>query len=212
MPVDVLPALAAGRPVDGASWHDLWERAARKALRPGEAVGVVASLSTRLPDADSVVALLDSLDARRDPLPAPWPGTVNPVGTGGGPATFDIPTAAALLAAAMGIRVVKTGSTGRSGSLDALADLRPAGPGEPAETHLPALLRGEGPAAARETVCLNAAVAAVAALAAGADQSLAEAFHAAEDALRDGAAVGLVERLRARRGTGTARQVAGVRA
>ncbi|WP_326794314.1 hypothetical protein OG946_01380 [Streptomyces sp. NBC_01808] len=355
MPVDVLPALAARRPVDETSWHDLWERAAHKALRPGEAVGVVASLSTRLPDADSVVALLDSLDARRGPLPAPWPGTVNPVGTGGGPATFDVATAAALLAAAMGIRVVKTGScgcTGRSGSLDTLerlgiataasyaecedmlaahgiafaggfvhpveltslerailpygmeqvggavhrlgpflaaipvtaqvtgvtepglhavaariadsrphralwltrndlgadkllsfaantvrpgpnrsettiapgfaggghphpgtlADLRPAGPGEPAGTHLLALLRGEGPAAARETVCLNAAVAALAALAAGADQSLAEAFHAAEDALRDGAAVRLVERLRARRGTESARQVAGVRA
>ena len=352
MPPGVLPALVAHRRVDEGSWHDLWERAEDNALLPGEALGVTASLSTRLPGADTVVALLDSLDARRDRLPATWPGTVNLVGTGGGPATFDVTTAAALLAAATGVRVVKTGSrgcTGRSGSLDTLerlgiataasyaecedmlaahgiafaggfvhpveltrlarailpygmkevggafdrlgpflaaipvsaqltgvsapglyavaarvadrrpgralwltrndlaadellsfaantvrpgpnrsettvapgfaghgrpyagtlADLRPAGPGEPVETHLMTLLRGGGPVAARETVCLNAAVAT---LAAGADRSLAEAFHAAEDALREGAAVRLVERLRASRRPETARQVAGVRA
>ncbi|WP_407563178.1 hypothetical protein [Streptomyces sp. 184] len=352
MPTDVLPALVAHRPVDEASWHDLWERAAHKALLPGEALGVVASLTTRLPDADTVVALLDSLDARRDPLPADWPGTVNLVGTGGGPPTFNVTTAAALLAAAMGVRVVKTGSrsyTGRSGSLDTLErlgiatagsyaecedmlaahgiafaggfvypveltrlaravlpygmkqvggafnrlgpflaavpvgaqltgvtdpglyavatrvadsrprrgiwltrndlgadellsfaantvrpgpgrsetavapgfaggghphagtldDLRPAAAGQAVETHLLALLRGDGPAAALETICLNAAAAAVAA---GADRSLPEAFHAAQEALRDGAAARLVERLRARRGTETARQVAGARA
>ncbi|WP_181788753.1 hypothetical protein, partial [Streptomyces phytophilus] len=126
MPAGILPALVARRQVDEGSWHDLWERAEDKALLPGEALAVVASLSTRLPGADTVVALLDSLDARRDRLPAAWPGTVNLVGTGGGPATFDITTAAALLAAATGVRVVKTGShscTGRSGSLDTLERL-----------------------------------------------------------------------------------------
>ncbi|MEO3848967.1 hypothetical protein ABGB09_15195 [Streptomyces sp. B8F3] len=157
MPTGVLPALVGRRPVDEASRHDLWERAAHKGLRPGEAVGVVASRSIRLPHADSVVALPDSLDARRDRLPAACP----------------------------------------------------AGPGDPVEAHLLTLLRGEGPAAARESICLNAAVAA---LAAGADRSLPEAFHAAEDALRDGAAVRLVERLHTRRVTEPARQVAGVRA
>ena len=52
---------------------------------------------------------------------------VNIVGTGGGPATFNISTAAAFVAAAMGIRVVKTGSRAHSsscGSIDLLQYLR----------------------------------------------------------------------------------------
>jgi anthranilate phosphoribosyltransferase len=65
--------------------------------------------------------LIASLDARRE-HPAPL-HAVNIVGSGGGPATFNLSTAAAIVAAAIGVRVIKSGSRGytsRYGSVDLL--------------------------------------------------------------------------------------------
>jgi anthranilate phosphoribosyltransferase len=84
---------------------------------------VVASLTTRIPDGASVSALLGSLRARNPQPDPPSRTTVNIVGTGGGPSTFNLSTASAFVAASLGARVIKTGSrayASRTGSIDLL--------------------------------------------------------------------------------------------
>jgi anthranilate phosphoribosyltransferase len=81
------------------------------------------SLTTKTPDGATISALMQSLrerNPRPDPPPAP---TVNIVGTGGGPSTFNLSTASAFVGAALGARVIKTGSRAyksRTGSVDLL--------------------------------------------------------------------------------------------
>jgi anthranilate phosphoribosyltransferase len=122
--------LRQDRPVELPVWRSFWDRLHDGGLRRGESVALLASLSTRMPDRVTLTALLDSLAERR---PAAGYGeagevgaAVNIVGTGGGPSTFNVSTAAAFVAAAMGVRVVKTGSrayTGSLGSVDLLERL-----------------------------------------------------------------------------------------
>lgn len=121
---DLLAAVAdRSHPIDREDWHTFFNRLVSRKLRRGEAAAVLASLSTAMPDNQTLGALLDCLDERRPAPEVRFPGAVNIVGTGGGPRTFNVSTAAALVAAAMGARVVKTGSRGytsRYGSLDLL--------------------------------------------------------------------------------------------
>ncbi|MFE6056444.1 hypothetical protein ACFQ6N_37345 [Kitasatospora sp. NPDC056446] len=127
-----LTALLAGRPVPLDAWRSWWDRLEPRTLGPArdsdraQAAALLASLTTRLPDPATLAALTASLTERApDPGPA-HPHSVNIVGTGGGPATFNLSTAAALTAAAIGIPVVKTGSrayTSAAGSVDLLERL-----------------------------------------------------------------------------------------
>ncbi|MER6910519.1 anthranilate phosphoribosyltransferase [Streptomyces sp. NPDC000594] len=118
--------LTRNRPVDRRMWRSFWDELHSGGLQPGETVALLASLATRGPDPDTLGGLLRSLDERRPATVAQPAGTVNIVGTGGGPRTFNISTASAFVAAAMGVRVVKTGSrahTGTCGSFDLLEHL-----------------------------------------------------------------------------------------
>ncbi|MFF2751303.1 anthranilate phosphoribosyltransferase [Kitasatospora sp. NPDC058048] len=121
---EVLRALIdRDRTVDQELWGSFWDQLRDGALRSGETVALLSSLSTRMPDPDTLVAMLRSLDERRPAVPARLDGAANIVGTGGGPATFNISTAAAFVAAALGVRIVKTGSrayTSSCGSHDLL--------------------------------------------------------------------------------------------
>src|SRR5581483_9944020 len=87
------------------------------------ALAVVSSLTSQIPDGTSVSALLASLRERNLQPARPAQPTVNIVGTGGGPSTFNLSTASAFVAAAMGARVIKTGSrayASKTGSIDLL--------------------------------------------------------------------------------------------
>lgn len=115
--------LARAEPVGLPAWRAFWDRQGAGKLRRGEAAAVLASLGTAMPDRDTLRALFDSLDEHRAVPAVCFPDTVNIVGTGGGRGTFNISTASAFVAAAMGVRVVKTGSraySGRVGSFDLL--------------------------------------------------------------------------------------------
>ncbi|MEA2496818.1 MAG: anthranilate phosphoribosyltransferase [Thermoleophilaceae bacterium] len=124
---DVLVALVNREPaMSEAMWRTFWARVRERDLRAGEAAALVASLSTCPPDAASLRAMLATLREQHEHPARPLPGTVNVVGTGGGPRTFNLSTAAAFVAATIGARVVKTGSRAyRSsrGSIDLLETL-----------------------------------------------------------------------------------------
>ena len=112
--------------IDLPTWRSFWDQLRDGGLARGESVAVLASMASRLPDADSLQSLLESLAERRPATTVELDESVNIVGTGGGPKTFNISTAAAFVAAAMGVRVVKTGSRGYTsgcGSVDLLEKL-----------------------------------------------------------------------------------------
>jgi anthranilate phosphoribosyltransferase len=121
---EVIGALLSGdASVSIEMWHSFWDCLQQGAGpdRCEKAVAMLASLIMAVPDKASVGALVESLDARRDHPPEH--DAVNIVGTGGGPSTFNMSTAAAFLAAALGVRVVKSGArayTSRLGSIDVL--------------------------------------------------------------------------------------------
>jgi anthranilate phosphoribosyltransferase len=115
MPVDpaeeVLADLVAHKyPVSAELWGNFWDRLRAKELRDGEALALCTTLSVHLPDGESVANLLSSLRERNPQPDPPTKPTVNIVGTGGGPSTFNLSTASAFVAGALGARVIKTGS------------------------------------------------------------------------------------------------------
>jgi anthranilate phosphoribosyltransferase len=124
----IVEALHRRDPVPSADWSSLWARLEEQTLPRAEAVAVLDALGARLPDAATFAALVRSLrpaTIRREGRTG-LSARVNIVGTGGGPATFNISTGAAIVAAAAGVRVIKTGSVGyssRCGSVDLLRRL-----------------------------------------------------------------------------------------
>ncbi|MCT2581976.1 hypothetical protein [Actinophytocola gossypii] len=123
----VLEGLMAGQAdVPLEDWRSFWDRLEAGGVDRGEAVALLSSLATRLPDHGTLCGLLASFDERRPAAPRHWANAVNIVGTGGGPRTFNISTASAFVAAAAGVPVVKTGSrayTSKVGSIDLLERL-----------------------------------------------------------------------------------------
>jgi anthranilate phosphoribosyltransferase len=113
--------VARQRSITAAEWSGFWDALEKRTLTGHDGAAVVSSLSTLAPERASIDTLIESLNARRA-LPPPG-DAVNIVGAGGGPATFNISTAAAFVAAAIGVPVIKSGSrayTSRYGSIDAL--------------------------------------------------------------------------------------------
>jgi len=108
------------RAVEPDMCRSFWARLQNEQVDRAEAAALLAALSTRMPDPDTVVTFLASLHERRQVPGVGFPRAANIVGTGGGPGTFNISTAAAFVAAAMGVRVVKTGSRANSGKVGSI--------------------------------------------------------------------------------------------
>ena len=77
-PSPVLAALVTQKyPISEEVWGDFWDRLRGRELHPGEALAVVGSLTTRLPDGESISALLRSSQSVSCPSPA-FPATPAP--------------------------------------------------------------------------------------------------------------------------------------
>jgi anthranilate phosphoribosyltransferase len=85
---------------------------------------LLASMATRGEDVAEIAGAVDALRAAMIPFDHPFPEAIDTCGTGGdGLATFNLSTAAAIVAAAAGARVIKHGNravSSRSGSADLL--------------------------------------------------------------------------------------------
>jgi len=117
---DIVTAAVRGEHVTAASWHRFWDALAAKRVDRAEAAALFAALSARPPGPVTADGFVTSLAQRRTTPPLRLPAAVNIVGTGGGPSTVNISTAAAVVAAATGVPVLKTGSRAGSGSVGSI--------------------------------------------------------------------------------------------
>ena len=137
----VLRGLAAGRAAQPDEVTSAFDVVMRGDATPAQVAGLLMGLRVQGETPEVVAAVARSLRAAMVPLPADRPDElVDTCGTGGGTvATFNISTAAALVAAGAGARVAKHGNrsfTSRSGSADVLEAL-----GVPVDRPVPVLRR-----------------------------------------------------------------------
>ena len=125
---DAMRLLASGQPLAASAITSAFDVVMRGEATPSQIAGLLVGLRVRGETADVVAAVARSMRAAMIALPADRPDDlVDTCGTGGGTVqTFNISTAAALLAAGAGVRVAKHGNrsfTSRSGSADVLEAL-----------------------------------------------------------------------------------------
>ena len=84
---------------------------------PSEIGGLLALLATRTPTVDELVGAARVMREKVDPLDTGVPSDqlLDTAGTGGAPKTFNVSTAAAIVAAAAGAKVAKHGNRSRTG-------------------------------------------------------------------------------------------------
>ena len=122
----IVTSAVRGEAVDTPSWHRFWDALDAGKADRAEIAALFAALSARSPAPETADGFITSLAERRTTAPVRPASAVNIVGTGGGPSTVNISTAAAVVAAATGVRVLKTGSragSGTVGSIDILERL-----------------------------------------------------------------------------------------
>ena len=104
--------------------HAVFASALGEGTDPAQLGGFLTALAARGETADEIAGAADALRAAMLPFEHPFPEAIDTCGTGGdGLATFNLSTAAALVAAAAGARVVKHGNraaSSRCGSADLL--------------------------------------------------------------------------------------------
>lgn len=124
--VDALESLAAGRDLSADDARSLLEQLIAGQVPDPQAGALLALLRAKGASAGELVAFVALLREHMAPLNHGYSNLIDTCGTGGGPATFNISTAAALVVAAAGGRVAKHGNravTSLCGSADVLEAL-----------------------------------------------------------------------------------------
>ncbi|PPF66082.1 hypothetical protein C5C18_09725 [Rathayibacter tritici] len=124
MATAITSRLEAGEIVPVALWSAFWDRVTDPTSDSADLVAVLTAASAGLPHDETLVSFVRALAA---PVVGPRLTAVNIVGIGGGPSTMNISTAAAIVAAAAGVSVVKTGSRAYTSSLGSTELLGRAG-------------------------------------------------------------------------------------
>jgi anthranilate phosphoribosyltransferase len=116
-----------GRALTRAQAREVFASALSEPSEPAQLGGFLASLATRGETAQEIAGAVDALRAVMVPFEHDCPQAIDTCGTGGdGLETFNLSTAAALVAAAAGARVIKHGNrslSSRCGSADLLERL-----------------------------------------------------------------------------------------
>src|SRR5687767_2509979 len=123
-----LRLLSAGAAIDSATLTAAFDAVMRGEATPAQTAALLMGLRVRGESPEEVAAVARALRSAMIALPANDPaGLVDTCGTGGGSVTtFNISTAAALLAAGAGVRIAKHGNrsfTSKCGSADVLEAL-----------------------------------------------------------------------------------------
>ena len=125
---NAIKRLALHAPLDAEALRRAFGEIMRGEGTPAQVAGLLMALRVKGETADEVAGVVQALRDAMVVLPSDAPeALVDTCGTGGGAlTTFNISTAAALLASGMGVRVAKHGNrsfTSRSGSADVLEAL-----------------------------------------------------------------------------------------
>jgi anthranilate phosphoribosyltransferase len=121
---EALHASARGARLSREQARSVFGEALAAGADPIQLGALLASMATRGEDVAEIAGAADALQAAMIPFDHPFPEAIDTCGTGGdGLATFNLSTAAAIVAAAAGARVIKHGNraiSSRSGSADLL--------------------------------------------------------------------------------------------
>lgn len=166
-PDAVAAALIAGRTPDVSDMMTYW-LATDAGQRPKqETVAVLAALSSSPAEEERIAAFVRYVREIYEPIGSPAAAqAINIVGAGGGRSTFNISTTAAFVAAAVGVPVLKSGSSAYSSSVGSGDILSALGFGEAmSDDQIGDMLDSVGiafaPASAYAPICRRLAVAAM---------------------------------------------------
>jgi anthranilate phosphoribosyltransferase len=124
---DVIQQLSEGGRPDREAAREALREIMRGEATPAQIAAFLTALALREPDPDIIVGCAEAMREASTKVAGATPDTIDIVGTGGdGARTFNISTAAALVAAAAGARVAKHGSrkaSSRCGAADVLQAL-----------------------------------------------------------------------------------------
>lgn len=113
----MLKALLLGETLTAAQTTEAFEAMMTGQIHHGEMGALLALLATRTPTPDEILGAASVMRTHVDPVRSRWrpDEIVDTAGTGGAPKTFNVSTAAAIIAAAAGARVAKHGNRSRTG-------------------------------------------------------------------------------------------------